>query len=144
MKRKSNAPSYLTPEQVEKLIAAARKGSHGTRDALLVLLMYRHGFRASEAAVLEWSQIDLAKGLMQVRRLKNGTPATHTMRGGGIAGGRNVTLSGSGTGAATLELDATRGRLVRSDGETRSSVTVTLPDGPRQFAQQIRTRVTAR
>lgn len=82
MKRKSgNAPAYLTTDQVDKLIAAARKGSHGTRDALLVLLMYRHGFRASEAAELEWSQIDLAKGLLQVHRIKNGTPSTHVMRG---------------------------------------------------------------
>ena len=37
---------YLTPDEVEKLIAAAvRAGRYGHRDATLMLLAYRHGLR---------------------------------------------------------------------------------------------------
>ena len=65
------------------------------------------------------------------------------LRGQAIAGGRNVTVSGSGGGTATLELDATTGRLTRVDGDTRTTLTVTLPDGPREFTEQLRTEVRA-
>jgi type 1 fimbriae regulatory protein FimB/type 1 fimbriae regulatory protein FimE len=45
------------------------------------MLMYRHGLRVSEAVALRWEQIDLKAGLMQITRLKNGTPSTHPLRG---------------------------------------------------------------
>ena len=35
---------YLTPDEVEKLIAAAKLGRHGHRDATLILVAFRHGF----------------------------------------------------------------------------------------------------
>jgi type 1 fimbriae regulatory protein FimE len=38
---------YLTPHEVEKLIAAAKLGRHGRRDATPVLAAFRHGLRAS-------------------------------------------------------------------------------------------------
>jgi integrase len=41
----------------------------------LVLLMYRHGLRVSEAIALRWSQVDLKEGQIHVRRLKNGKPS---------------------------------------------------------------------
>ncbi len=69
---------------------------------------------------------------------------TTTVRGGGIAGGRSVTVSGAGVGSATIELDATVGRLTRLDGDVRTTITVTLPDGARQFVQQAATHVQAR
>lgn len=69
---------------------------------------------------------------------------TLSMQGRGIAAGRTVSVSGTGSGSATLELDVARGRLARMDGESRSTVTVTLPDGPRQFTQTVRTQVRAR
>jgi type 1 fimbriae regulatory protein FimB/type 1 fimbriae regulatory protein FimE len=37
---------YLTPAEVEKLIAAAKLGRHGHRDATLILVAFRHGLRA--------------------------------------------------------------------------------------------------
>jgi len=73
---------YLTEQEVELLINAARKtGRHGHRDATLILLMYRHGFRVSELVSLRWEQIDLKQGLLHVNRVKNGSPSSHPIRG---------------------------------------------------------------
>ena len=73
---------YLTPDEVEGLITAAKNtGRHGHRDATLILLEYRHGFRVSELIALRWDQIDLKQGLLHVNRLKNGTPSNHPIRG---------------------------------------------------------------
>jgi type 1 fimbriae regulatory protein FimE len=73
---------HLTPAEVEKVSRAAGKvGRHWTRDAALITLMYRHGFRVSEAVTLRWSQLDLKQGLMHVNRFKNGVPSTHPLRG---------------------------------------------------------------
>ena len=54
---------------------------YGARDRTLLLLMYRHGLRVSEAIALRWEQIDLKAGLLYVHRLKNGVPSTHPIRG---------------------------------------------------------------
>ena len=46
---------YLTGREVERLMAAARKGSRwGHRDATMILIGYRHGLRASELCDLQW------------------------------------------------------------------------------------------
>ena len=73
---------YLTSDEVEALIKAAKSiGRHGHRDATIILLAYRHGFRVSELIALRWDQIDLKQGLLHVNRLKNGTPSNHPIRG---------------------------------------------------------------
>ncbi len=73
---------YLTPDEVEALInAAKRAGRHGHRDATLVLIAYRHGLRVSELIALRWDQVDLKAGRLHVVRLKNGSPSTHPLRG---------------------------------------------------------------
>ena len=64
---------YLTPSEVEKLIAAAKLGRHGHRDATLILVAFRHGLRAVEIADLEWSQVEWGRNpALHVRRAKNG------------------------------------------------------------------------
>jgi type 1 fimbriae regulatory protein FimB/type 1 fimbriae regulatory protein FimE len=65
------------------MVAAAKKagGRTADRDALLVLLAYRHGLRASELTALRWDQIDLKAGLLHVARLKHGDPSTHPLHG---------------------------------------------------------------
>ena len=69
---------YLTPAEVEKLIAAAKLGRHGHRDATLILVAFRHGLRAVEIADLEWSQVEWGRNpALHVRRAKNGKPAVH-------------------------------------------------------------------
>ena len=73
---------YLTPHEVEQVISAARKmGRHSSRDASLILLMYRHGLRVSEAVSLRWDAVNLRQGLLHVHRIKNGEPAVHPLRG---------------------------------------------------------------
>jgi integrase len=73
---------YLTEREVERLMDTARKiGRHGHRDATMILVAYRHGFRASEVCSLEWHQIELDQGRLHVRRAKRGTPSVHPIRG---------------------------------------------------------------
>lgn len=73
---------YLTPKEVDKLIAAAKQnGRYGQRDAAMILIAYRHGLRVSELIALKWSQIDLQQGLLHVTRIKNGVASTHPLFG---------------------------------------------------------------
>jgi integrase len=73
---------YLTIKEVELLMATARgRGRYGHRDATMILIAYRHGLRAAEVCTLRWDQIDLGRGLLHVRRIKNGTPSVHPMGG---------------------------------------------------------------
>jgi integrase len=62
---------YLTPAEVEHLMQTAqRRGRYGHRDATMILLAYRHGFRVAELCALRWDQVDLKQGLLHVQRLK--------------------------------------------------------------------------
>jgi integrase len=72
---------HLTPAEVEGLIEAAGKNRQGQRDALMVLLTYRHGLRAAEIVDLRWEQVDFKTASLHVRRVKNGTPSTHPLTG---------------------------------------------------------------
>jgi integrase len=70
---------YLTGREVERLMAAARKGSRwGHRDAMMILIGYRHGLRASELCDLRWSQVELSTGRLHVRRV--GSPSYGSVR----------------------------------------------------------------
>jgi integrase len=72
---------YLTEAEVERLMAAARKNRWGHRDATMILVAYRHGFRPAELVDLRWDQIEFASGALHVRRVKRGTPSTHPILG---------------------------------------------------------------
>ena len=72
---------HLTLDEVERLIEAAKTNRYGHRDALMVLLAFRHGLRAAEVCDLRWEQIDFKTASLHVRRLKNGTPSTHPLTG---------------------------------------------------------------
>jgi integrase len=47
----------------------------------MVLMAYRHGLRASELVDLRWEQVDLKSAVLHVRRVKQGSPATHPLTG---------------------------------------------------------------
>jgi len=72
---------YLTEREVERMMKAAGDNRHGHRDATMVLLAFRHGFRASELCALRWDQVDLVHGRLHVSRLKNGMPSVHPLTG---------------------------------------------------------------
>lgn len=72
---------YLTPEQVEALIKAARQNRHGQRDALMISLAWHHGLRASELIDLRWSAIDWKRADIAVNRLKNGKDTRQPLDG---------------------------------------------------------------
>ena len=84
-KRRPNAElrtrEHLTEAEVEKLMSATKNNRYGHRDATMILVGYRHGLRASELTDLRWDQVDFTNGSMHVRRVKQGSPSTHPVRG---------------------------------------------------------------
>jgi integrase len=115
---------YLTPAEVERLIKAAKANRYGQRDAAMILLAYRHGLRVSELCDLEWSQVDFAGSALHVRRVKQGTPSVHPLRGdemralrqlqrASAAGARHVFVSERGSPFSTAGF----ARLIERAGE---------------------------
>jgi integrase len=84
-RRRKNADfrtrEHLTKDEVERLIETAKTNRYGQRDALMILLTFRHGLRAAEICDLRWEQVDFKTATLHVRRVKNGTPATHPLTG---------------------------------------------------------------
>ena len=72
---------HLTIDEVERVIEAAKTNRYGRRDALMVLLAFRHGLRPGEIVDLRWDQVDFKGATLHVRRLKNGTPSSHPLTG---------------------------------------------------------------
>ena len=72
---------HLTETEIEKLLKAAGTNRWGHRDGTMILVAYRHGLRASELVDLRWDQINFATATLHVRRVKQGTPATHPILG---------------------------------------------------------------
>jgi integrase len=74
---------YLSADETHRLIdAAANVGRNGKRDKLLLMLMFRHGLRVSEAVDLRWTDFDLDAPRDRpfwVRRLKGSNDSTHTL-----------------------------------------------------------------
>ena len=77
---------FLTGEEVERLrkTAGDRLGRYPHRDSTMILLAYRHGLRVTELVGLRWDMVDLNQGQLHVRRLKQGRPSTHILRGSEI------------------------------------------------------------
>ena len=71
---------HLISAEVEKLMEAAKGSRNAARDRCLLLLMFRHGLRVSEACGLVLSQVDLESRVLHVTRLKKGLSTTHPLR----------------------------------------------------------------
>jgi integrase len=59
---------HLTEAEVERLMEAAKGNRWGHRDATMVLVAYRHGFRPAELVDLRWDQIDITDLPVEQRR----------------------------------------------------------------------------
>lgn len=70
---------YITPAEYVRLLDAAGRLRNGVRNHLLVMLMYRHGLRVSEALGLRTSHIDFAAQSLCVLRLKSGVSGQHPL-----------------------------------------------------------------
>jgi integrase len=73
---------HLLEAEVEQLMKAAKaEGRYGHRDATAIMLAFRHGLRVAELVGLQWQQFDLARGTVQINRVKSGDPSTHYLNG---------------------------------------------------------------
>jgi site-specific recombinase XerD len=105
--RNERSREHLTPDEVEKLLKASKDKSlsrHPEREYCLLLLMVRHGLRASEACELKLSDVHLAEKNLYVNRLKKGISTTHPLYNGEVkaikdwlAKRQEMTLDPSGT-----------------------------------------------
>src|SRR2546425_3522678 len=76
-----NDRKHLVSAEIEKLMAAAKGSRNAAHDRCLLLLMFRHGLRVSEACGLRLPQVDAKSRVLHVTRLKHGLSTTHSLRG---------------------------------------------------------------
>jgi integrase len=92
---------YLFPDAARRLIeAAGRVGRQGTRDKLMLTLMYRHGLRVSEVIDLRWTDFDIDVSRHRpfyVRRLKGSKDTVHTLEPDTVRGLRRARMASDGT-----------------------------------------------
>ena len=72
---------HLSCREFERLLDAIKGSRNETRDRCLVLLMFRHGLRDSEACSLVLEQVDDESRVLHKARLKGGLSTTHPLRG---------------------------------------------------------------
>ena len=63
------------------MLTAAKESRHGTRDHLLMLMLYRHGLRVSEALALRRDDVNLQQARIWIKRIKNGLSVEHPIAG---------------------------------------------------------------
>src|ERR1039458_7727207 len=71
---------HLTGREVERLIEATKGGRNEARDRCLLLLMFRHGLRVSEACRLKLDQVDTKSKVLHIARLKGGLSTSQPLR----------------------------------------------------------------
>ena len=76
-----NDRKHLSGREFERLLEAIRGCRNEVRDRSLILLMFRHGLRDSEACGLVLEQVDVESRILHVARLKGGLSTTHPLRG---------------------------------------------------------------
>jgi type 1 fimbriae regulatory protein FimB len=72
---------HLTGREIERLLEAIKGSRNEARDRCLLLLMFRHGLRVSEACRLRLDQVDVDSRVLHIARLKGGLSTTQPLRG---------------------------------------------------------------
>ena len=75
------ARNFLSDGEMDALLEASKKGRHGVRDFLILLRMFRHGLRVSEAVRMRRQDLNLKRARVWIRRLKNGLSVDHPIAG---------------------------------------------------------------
>lgn len=71
---------FLYPVEVETLMKSAKsQGRNGCRDALMILMAYRHGLRVSELVSLKWVDIDWKSPQIFIHRAKGSNDSTQPL-----------------------------------------------------------------
>ena len=73
--------NFLTEAEIESFLKAARKGRHGIRNFVMLLLAYRHGLRVSELVNMRIADVDLDTGRLFVRRCKGSLSTSQPLDG---------------------------------------------------------------
>jgi integrase len=72
---------YLTRDEVRALLRAAKQGTrYRARNHAMILLAYRHGFRASEIIDLRMADVDFRAATIHCRRRKGSSSSVHPMK----------------------------------------------------------------
>lgn len=75
------AKDFLSEGELATLLDSAKAGRHGVRDHLLLLVMFGHGLRVSEAVAFRRDEVDLDRARLWVRRLKGGLSVEQPIAG---------------------------------------------------------------
>ena len=71
---------FLYLSEVNTLIECAESGrKHRVRNSALVLIIFRHGLRATECSNLKWDAVSFDERSIYINRAKNGVSGTHNL-----------------------------------------------------------------
>ncbi len=73
--------NFLSNAEVKELIVASKQSRYPIRNSLILLMMFRHGLRVSEAINLRVADVNLKESRLWIERLKNGLSVEHPILG---------------------------------------------------------------
>lgn len=75
------AKDFLSHAEITLLLKACKDSRYSKRNYCLLLMIYRHGLRVSEAIQLKKSDVNLHESRIWIKRLKNGLSVEHPISG---------------------------------------------------------------